>query len=97
MTYSAVPVSGRNRQDFADDARESLAWADEVTNRKHKKIWVRIAAQEAVASGVLSFHEGVASGGLSAPLDCALEVIIALEAAGLKVVRDKRALNPEGG
>jgi|TARA_R110000824_G_scaffold13675_1_gene59205 hypothetical protein len=80
---------------FAARALDTLTQADYLLDadprayRKHRKTWVRIAAQDAVASGVLSFHENVARGGPSAPLDCALDVIFALEAAGLRVTRDR--------
>ena len=90
LTAATPPRTGTD--EFARDARESIARADEETRRKFKALWVKSASLEAAASGVASFNDAVAAGRLprALPYDCALKVIGALEAAGLKIVRDKR-------
>jgi len=77
---------------FANEAQEDIARADEETRSKFKAGWIKSASIDAAARGVAPFNDAVAAGSMprALPYDCALKVIVALEAAGLKIVRDKK-------
>jgi len=65
--------------------------ADPEANSLTRKVAVAHAIDDAMAAGVAHFQASVACGSLprAMPHDAALNVLVALKAAGFKVVRDR--------
>ena len=78
---------------FAARALDTLAQldADPQASRLSRKVAVAHAIDDAMAAGVAHFQASVACGSLprAMPHDAALSVLVALKAAGFKVVRDR--------
>ena len=65
--------------------------AEPATNRLGRKVYLNEAIDDAMASGVAHFQASVAAGYLprAMPHDGGISVLVALENAGFKVVRDR--------